>query len=903
MKVAYHLRPLPFAEPANALLVPGRQAEDALQLCAALGLDPMPAVHLVADGFLIKLSAPHDGLLAGVIRLRGLSADLLLPVDAELVPPLLADEAAALVRQRGLVFLPGGRVLEFDPNETLPMHALVRVGAVQRTAWSALPEPTELAEELREIALDVPAALPPEVLEAGGDGVGTETPEIPDAPLPSKVAGKALFSLGKGFARLGSALHLRGLGSIGAALLGGAMALMPRLSEQLIGKQEAMLRNLLRQFREGKIEEALRRALPFMGDDLRGAVAAGDARLPRHDLFYSLVNLLGDRGARGGGTFWSVQGNIWHELAQEYRNQADLAAARGDFRRAAFIYGKLLRDYRAAAIVLSRGGRYRDAATLYERAVKDLPAAAREWEASGEVDRALQIYLTIGDHISAGDLLRRAGEEERAVEQYQLAAARLVESSPRYYEAGQLLESRAARIDLAMPYYEAGWQARPHGNPVPCVLRLARHHTMSGECRPLLELTSEAEEFLDAWDPESAASFYNALARHADTPSVALVAAELRDRARLGLARKLVQGSERGGGNYLATLFPAESPGPAPLVRDAEHAMRHAGRERACPRGARGTQRRVRQSTVRAVCQLPVCKDVFLGLESGEVVVYRPDTGDVTNVTEAQGPIRSLVACGSDDHLAVLSRVGSHRVCLAILSRSSGYRMQTCQHLAIEGATWLCTLFENEPSNVVGVYAGGMYCVYRVPDLVPQGPGHHLANDDPAALLLGPVPNSPRGAWVLAFYPSRVEWYINQNTPAWSVALPWTPSGGDRALTHPWIQAIWNGDAPLEIMGLDAHGGLRQSLVHLGAAATPKTISAWPGDDEPFQAFARVRTGLWAGVTRKEVHWLRGNTAKPAAPPTPIRVASPVAAFALPETNELLVVEADTTLLRVPVRG
>ena len=37
----------------------------------------------------------------------------------------------------------------------------------------------------------------------------------------------------------------------------------------------------------------------------------------------------------------------------------------GDYRRAAFIYGKLLQDYRLAADVLARGGLYHDAAVIY----------------------------------------------------------------------------------------------------------------------------------------------------------------------------------------------------------------------------------------------------------------------------------------------------------------------------------------------------------------------------------------------------------------------------------------------------------------------------------------------------------------------------------------------------------
>ena len=79
------------------------------------------------------------------------------------------------------------------------------------------------------------------------------------------------------------------------------------------------------------------------------------------------------------------------------------------------------------------------------------------------MDRALRYYRRCGEHALAGDLLKRVGEEELAAAEYELAAARLVEYGQGYYQAGELLLSRAGRPDLAVPYYEAGWKCRPSG--------------------------------------------------------------------------------------------------------------------------------------------------------------------------------------------------------------------------------------------------------------------------------------------------------------------------------------------------------------------------------------------------------------------------------------------------------
>src|SRR5262249_50198220 len=151
------------------------------------------------------------------------------------------------------------------------------------------------------------------------------------------------------------------------------------------GRQEAALRALLRDFREGNLDRALRRALPFGETGERGGVPSSGAHLPENNLAYSLTDILGSGGGPAG--YWLGGHDVWTELAEEYRKAARQAARRGDFRRAAYIYGKLLRDYRLAANTLLQGGLAHDAAVLYLTKVGDSLAAARAFEAAGEVDR------------------------------------------------------------------------------------------------------------------------------------------------------------------------------------------------------------------------------------------------------------------------------------------------------------------------------------------------------------------------------------------------------------------------------------------------------------------------------------------------------------------------------------
>src|SRR5438105_1542079 len=107
MNVPFTLQKRVESEAVRGLLLFSEQTADLLALYARLSCDPLPDTFAVAGGFLLKLTQPTSHAYPQTVRLRRLSSDLFLPADAELLPPLLDDEAAALVRDRGLIFLPG----------------------------------------------------------------------------------------------------------------------------------------------------------------------------------------------------------------------------------------------------------------------------------------------------------------------------------------------------------------------------------------------------------------------------------------------------------------------------------------------------------------------------------------------------------------------------------------------------------------------------------------------------------------------------------------------------------------------------------------------------------------------------------------------------------------------------
>jgi hypothetical protein len=117
---------------------------------------------------------------------------------------------------------------------------------------------------------------------------------------------------------------------------------------------------------------------------------------------------------------------------------------------------------------------------------------------------------------------------------------------------------------------------------------------------------------------------------------------------------------------------------------------------------------------------------------------------------------------------------------------------------------------------------------------------------------------------------------------------------------------VWLDGDPLEVTGLDSHGSIRACSIRPAIPEVREATPGWAFKDGPFRVFARIRAELYAGVTCTGVHWLRNWRHKSAgsseAPMTPMSFTRPVAAFVLPATADLLVVEADCTLTRVPIR-
>jgi hypothetical protein len=919
MKVPFRLWRRTESAPADALLILSDEPADVLRVCARLGMGRLPAIHRVAGGFLVlraDAGSPR-GLedspsgLAGVaaIRLRAVCPNFYIPVDAELSPALGTDEARALVRERGLVFLPGDRVLAFAPDQPVAAARLINGGEVRRRAWQALPAPRVRAERIRSIILELPNESPEAILEAGAGDIGTEAPRPADSGLGSQIFGQATLNAGKMLFHLGNFFGFKGLAGLGANWMKQAMTLAPRLSEGLLGKQEAALRELLRQFREGKLDDALRRALPLGDGTGRGGTTPYTGQeLPRHSLLYSLSSLLG--GSGGAPTpIWYGGADVQAELAREYRHAAEQAVRRGDYRRAAFIYGKLLADYRMAANVLMQGCLFHDAAMLYLTKLDDRRAAARAFESAGEVDRAVEIYRRLGEHVLAGDALRRAGEEELAFLEYHTAAEQMA-SAGNYQGAGELMAGKAERPDLARHYYGEGWQRRPYGGWLPCGLALVHMHADARAFEPLQTLVAEARtHFERPGDEASAERFCNELALLADRPALAEVREELRDQALLTLATKLQQRTqmEARPGNTVSVLMGRAGVWATAAVSDADHAFRAAFQQpvkETAPRPFVQVRLVVGARPVTAACYAPMTGDVFVGFAHGDVACFRPVSGEVFPVKEREGrfPVVSLAVSSHGEVVCVLQASEEHVRfrCYARVPDGTYRVFDHSDEVFTSDVAWLTPLLA-EADYVVGLLAEEEFQVRHVVSLRRDRPNLHVPIEDlrVALLIPGLFPGSVQTALLLLQRGCLVCYPSVGTEDFYTVSLGWTPTipPGSTLQTPPISWLAYGND--LELVGID-DGVLNWSRLHFSESRME--VVARSTATTNFTAATLVRPSLVAGVSSERIEWLRaGATQLTRQSVTPARLPDAVACFASATTGELLIVCQDGTLVRVPV--
>lgn len=903
MELAFRLARRTPPRPAHALLVPAADVHDLLRVVVAVG-GRWPDVFAVAGGFVVAPSAAVPAGVPGTIRLRRLAGDLFLPADADLLPALRTDEAADLTAGRGLVFLPGGTVLAFDPAAALPESAALTVGPVRRDDWNPIPEPP---------VEQVPRPLSPEVaaiLDAGRpDGAAPLGDAVPDDARPAAgspgatFAANAKLAAGRFLNWVGRTFGVRSLAEAGADLARRAVEQVPRLSEKVFGEQEAALRELLRQFQAGDTEKALRRAPIAVADpDGPPARVGGGSRLSETDPRYSLRSLLGGAGG-GGAVAWLGGGDVWNQLAAEYRKLAEDAVRRGDFRRAAYLYGVLLRDPRQAAKVLDAGGLHHDAAVIYRDKLKDRAAAAACFERGECWDEAVALYAELEEFEKAGDIFRRLGDEARAGEMYDLAAGKLARCN-RYLAAGDLIRGKAGNVARAEFYFRQGW-ANGGTDALGCGGRLVDDRIHAGEWDDLRAIVAQAEARFAPPRSDEAGRFFAHLTETADHAAPKPVADDLRDAARLALAGHLRETARTGRSATAAVsaLFGNHGVWAGPVVRDAREALRREAAAK--PRGADGRTFPTVKLVAGPVTAAVVARgtfDLVVAGAGGELAVFWAESGEVEPIPGKRHGSPAGLACTGNGRIVVVMSSASEGIFLSGYTRDSENWGGFANYPAGDksyGMPYLSPVIDRHihpDEQPVAVYhAGGEITHYIAPDMI-RSASFHVPDD-----WIVPALSVPSYHWVA----KRLQWRTDTRGPEIFTPIPWHPAvPPGSSFVFPPVDWLTPAPGALELAGVAADGAVYWTEAKL-AGDRLSTATATATATAGYQAACLIRPGLVAAVTAdNHVHWLRADgspTLRRWGPPRTL--ADPNRAVFVahrPGTNEVVVVFDDGTAVRVP---
>ena len=931
VSVPFHLIRTERKDACAAYLLYSDEIADLLTLCGHIGTDPLPPIFPVEGGFLVIPKSMPAVSYRNALPLRRLSENLYLAVDAELVPSLHPDEAAGLTRERGLVFLPGNRCLEFNAREPLSAAALIAFPAVKRSNWQQFPPGPDWPDRLTTITYTAPDLTPDNVLNAGGEGIGEETPRPPKVNPVKTALGKMGLGLGKGIAALGVVSGIGAVGRIGAGLMAAAIAIAPRLSESLLGKQEAALRELLRKFREGKIEEALKNALPMGGQGTASELHTSD-QLPKHNTRWSLANIF---GWNGPARLWVGGADEQVQLANEYRKAAQAALERGDHRRAAFIYAKLLNEVGAAADILAKGGLHRDAAIVYRDHLKNPRWAAREFEAAGDCDEALRLFRQIGEHEQAGDLLRRMGEEDQAIEEYHCAARKLIDGPHDYLKAGELILRKTGRADLAGAYFAIGWRERStsvaHGNnALPCATRLAEIYAFAEPLDPFWNHLQEVETWLANSDKTSTAQLFDAILKLAELPHLRAVRTELRNRSRLALAARLREYShtEKRMGNAVSDLFGGSRHWPAAVVSDANFALRTALKLTRQP--ANGERRSnsisLGKGMVTAAVSVIDTGEVIVGFHDGLAVSFDPRARRVDIIAPSGSDMVEAIAVDTTGQTIVLASghdPDSRTLRLRGYRKNESGKIEYLSERAYQSPdlSWYVLnplIFRSviHPRAIVSTGAG--LVGFGAVALIPREQEISHDEERPPIFLILPAPQTAvtfvskdavvqASASIPISDSTRSSRIIFEDRQIVWTGIPfhlgWRPRIAP--LMHPSVSWLQTANNRLEIAGVGEDGHIHWSEIVIPDGDDTQSNRTCITDSANFGAAAIWKPGMIIAVSEdNRVCWLRSlrlgfsEWAPARNIPNPTR---PVACFASSATGEAIVIMADGEAVCMPV--
>jgi hypothetical protein len=409
----------------------------------------------------------------------------------------------------------------------------------------------------------------------------------------------------------------------------------------------------------------------------------------------------------------------------------------------------------------------------------------------------------------------------------------------------------------------------------------------------------------------------------------------VRDRARLGLARKLRERapSERRAGDLAATFFHPKVFSPA-VAGDASFALADAIKRRGklLPSALPSVTRiPVGAGTVSAVAWAAQTGEVFLGFARGHVLAFRPIECDIIGVVTGGAPVAGLACRRTGDQLVILRAADEDALAPVIESclraPYQAYRLEEkcalgddahelepvlTRELAVDPGGRAILLvrshgpveYEEDGFLMKGATPATM-ATFEGPKLLPTGPiasSYDWLQVNATVLLASPL-GYPHE--LLAFDDGGFSVFAVPSAPGDGpisrTALPWRVSS--RGLGDPVIASLRTLDGHLELAAVTESGALVWTSLERVKDDFLSVETRSSSCREGYLAVALLGPGKLAGVTRSAVYWLRASGGDELGfwASTEANIGNAVAAFVCDKTNELIIVVADGYVVRVPV--
>jgi tetratricopeptide (TPR) repeat protein len=384
------------------------------------------------------------------------SEGLYAPLSTRLFPPVSEAEFKRLLIWDVQVFHPHIGFVGFKKTDKIDFTQLISLGNPSETEWHHAQTGVPFRPPLTDILMK-PVSFQ-DVLSSINDTV--ERKPLSDIPKPADEPTdleKLLDDMKRGFLK-GSLSALDKLAEMFPNTEGPYQNYDgPNLSNwlqkklnDLEKKRNEEINRLLNLFDKDP-NEALKYALPLDSPYFNRGEAPPSDSLGRRSTDFNLNNLGGGRSVDG----WDL-GEHFYTLQDRYRKAAEAAIARGDYKKAAYVYAHLLGDFQSAAQVLEQGKYYQEAAVLYKDHLKNLPAAASCLERGGLIKQAIDLYDELKSYEKVGDLYEKIEQPTKAKRYYEASIDTHAERSD-FMEMARIEGDKLKEKDRAMATLLRGW--------------------------------------------------------------------------------------------------------------------------------------------------------------------------------------------------------------------------------------------------------------------------------------------------------------------------------------------------------------------------------------------------------------------------------------------------------------